>query len=378
MTLHNQNKGNMGGGDVPAPMLCIKQSALQHNLSRFRKLAPQSKILLPVKANAYGCGLATLYPFFARAEVDMLGVANCNEAVELRLLGWEKPIMNLGGFFSGNVRSIVAHRITASITDLWQIAALGDAAEDEPVSIHLKLDLGMGRIGIQEHELSQVLQTLKQTQNVRVDGIFTHFPHSGPEAEPHTLEQNQRFKRIASEILQFLNIERSKVLLHAANSYSAAFFPQTHHDMIRPGILFYGYYQSEQDRLAYTGRFDFRPALELLATPISLRTLRKGAGISYASLYHVTGESERVAVLPLGYADGIPRALSNQITFGRYPLRGRVTMDQIVLGDAENGKEIRLLGEGVPSLEYWGELSQSFSYEIMSHLGNRLQRVLVP
>jgi alanine racemase len=377
MMIRYQEKAGLIGGDIPAPRLCIKQNALRHNLTQFRRLAPRSKILLPVKANAYGCGLATLYPFFVGADVDMLGVANCNEAIELRQLGWEKPVMNLGGFFRGNVRSIIDHRVTASITDLWQVSALGEAAVDEPVSIHLKLDLGMGRIGIQEHELSLVLQALRANAHVRVDGIFTHFPHSGPEAEPHTREQNERFTRIAGEIITFLNLDRSKVLLHAANSYSAAFFPYTHHDMIRPGILFYGYYQSEQDRLAHNQRFDFKPALELLATPISMRTLPKGAGISYSSLYHVTEESERVAVLPLGYADGIPRALSNQISFGRYPLRGRVTMDQIVLGHAENATEVRLLGEGVPSLEYWGELSQSFSYEIMSHLGNRLQRVLV-
>ncbi len=365
------------GGDVPSPMLRIRQSALQHNLLQFRRLAPRSKILLPVKANAYGCGLATLFPFFESAEVDMLGVANCNEAVELRHLGWQKPVMNLGGFFSGNVRSIVEHRITASITDVWQVSALSEAAAGVPVSIHLKLDLGMGRIGIQEREVPQVLQALREAQNVRVDGIFTHFPHSGPEAEPYTLAQNERFMRIATEVLQFLGLQREHVLLHAANSYSAAFFPQTHHDMIRPGILFYGYYQSEQDRLDFNERFDFKPALELVATPISVRTLLKGEGISYASLYHVTDASETVAVLPLGYADGIPRALSNQVTFGRFPLRGRVTMDQIVLGLADGAESIRLLGEGMPSLEYWGELSQSFSYEIMSHLGNRLQRVLV-
>ncbi len=362
---------------APVPELRIHASALRHNLQRFRQLAPQSKILLPVKANAYGCGLQTLFSVFQTEQVDMLGVANCNEAVELRRLGWQKTVLNLGGLFAANIRAVVEHDITVSITDLWQVAALNTAALRKPVAVHLKLDLGMGRIGIREESLNDLVAALKVAPNLRIEGIFTHFPHSGPEAEPHTLAQNENFLRIANDLIAELQLERRAVILHAANSYSAAFFPQTHHDMIRPGILFYGYYQSESDRVHFNGRFDFRPALELVATPISVRQLRKGDTISYSSLYHVTEDRETVAVLPLGYADGIPRALSNQLSFGRYPLRGRVTMDQIILGNATSGESIRLLGEGVPSLEYWGELSQSFSYEIMSHLGNRLQRVLV-
>lgn len=364
-------------GDAPYPMLRIHTSALQHNLSQFRRLAPKSRILLPVKANAYGCGIGTLFPFFQSADIDILGVANCNEAVEIRKLGWQKTVLNLGGFFPQNIPAIVAHRIVPSITDLWQIAALNTAAASEPLSIHLKLDLGMGRIGIRRAELAELLSMLKAATNLKVSGIFTHFPHAGPEAEAHTLAQNAGFVAAVAEILQALGLRREDVLLHAANSYSAAFFPQTHHDLIRPGILFYGYYQSETDRVRFSARFQLKPSLELVATPISHRRLERGEGISYASLYHVEQEIERVAVLPLGYADGIPRALSNRIRFGDHALRGRVTMDQIVVGNDKGSNEIRLLGEGVPSLEEWGDLAQSFSYEIMSHLGNRLRRVLV-
>lgn len=367
----------VAAGDAPYPLLRIHTSALHHNLAQFRRLAPKSRILLPVKANAYGCGLGTLFPFFQSADIDILGVANCNEAVEIRKLGWQKTVLNLGGFFPQNIPAIVAHRIAPSITDLWQIGALNQAAASAPISIHLKLDLGMGRIGIRRAELGDVLSALKAAPNLKVSGIFTHFPHAGPEAKEHTLAQNDEFIAAVAEILQALNLHREDVLLHAANSYSAAFFPQTHHDLIRPGILFYGYYQSEADRMQFNQRFQLKPCLELTATPISHRTLERGEGISYASLYHVENEIERVAVLPLGYADGIPRALSNRIRFGDHALRGRVTMDQIVVGNDTGSNEIRLLGEGVPSLEEWGDIAQSFSYEIMSHLGNRLRRVLV-
>lgn len=363
-----------------SPELRIHRSALEHNLSQFRKLAPRSKILLPVKASAYGCGISTLFPFFVSASVDMLGVANTAEGVELRRLGWQKPVLLLGGFFRENLPDILAHRITPSITDLWQIPELNAAASVPgamQVDIHIKLDLGMGRIGIRRDQVGDLIAALKVAPKLKVAGIFTHFPHAGEDAGPATLRQNAEFENISAQIINNLQLVRGDTILHAANSYSAAFFPATHHDMIRPGILFYGYYQSESDRLRYNARLDFKPCLELVATPISLRVVKQSEGISYASLYIVASAEEHVGVLPLGYADGIPRALSNQIQFGDHPLRGRVTMDQIVLGNVTEMKPIRLLGEGVPSLEHWGELAHSFSYEIMSHLGNRLRRVLV-
>ena len=360
----------------PYPELRIHRAALEHNLGVFKKLAPKSKILLPVKANAYGCGIATLFPFFQDAPVDLLGVANVSEAVELRCLGWQKPVLNLGGFFPEGIRTMLDHDITPSLTDLWQIQALSEAASAK-VSIHIKLDLGMGRIGIRRGDVPALIAALKNAPKLKVDGIFTHFPHTGEKAETETPAQNREFMRVSGEIIAALGLTREDILLHAANSYNAAFFPETHHDVIRPGILFYGYYQSEADRLEFGARFGLRPCLELVATPISLRTLTKGDGISYAALYHVADDSEHVGVMPLGYADGIPRALSNDIVFGKHPLRGRVTMDQIILGHVTEKKEIRLLGEGVPSLELWGDRSNSFSYEVMAHLGNRLRRVLV-
>lgn len=362
---------------APYPELRIHRAALEHNLSVMRRLAPRSRLLLPVKANAYGCGMETLFPFFCDSGVDMLGVANCIEAAQLRRYGWKKPVLNLGGFFEQNLGEIIAHQITPSITDLWQVAALDAAAQGRSVEVHLKLDLGMGRIGIRPDDLPDLLRLLAATKSLRVAGIFTHFPHAGPAAREKTLAQNTRFLQHASTILAALRLERESVLLHAANSYSAAFFPETQHDMIRPGILFYGYYQSEADRVEFNPSLQLRPSLELVVTPISRRKLRRGDTVSYAGLYTVSAESEQIAVLPLGYADGVPRALSNRVVFGAFPLRGRVTMDQIMLGNYDGTSPIRLLGDGLPSLEQWGELSLSFSYEIMSHLGNRLNRVLV-
>ncbi|MCX7633262.1 MAG: alanine racemase [Turneriella sp.] len=362
---------------APYPELRIHTSALAHNLALLRRLAPRSQILIAVKANAYGCGIGTLFPFFQHSSVDFLGVANCKEAVELRGLGWQKPILLLGGFFPENLRTIVEYAITPSITDLWQVRALAQAAAGKALSVHIKLDLGMGRIGIRPENVPALIEALRAAPTVHVSGIFTHFPHAGPAARDKILAQNQRFISVSAGILQQLALPRSSVLLHAANSYAVAFFPETHHDLIRPGILFYGYYQSEEDRLQFGAKLGFQPCLELVATPISHRVLRRGDSISYGATYTVTEEEEHIAVLPLGYADGIPRALSNRVCFGRFPLRGRVTMDQIMLGNYDGSSPVRLLGHGLPSLEHWAELAHSFSYELLTHLGNRLQRRLV-
>jgi len=358
-----------------SPTLKIHTAALRHNLGVFKKLAPKSKILLPVKANAYGCGIETLYPFFEKAPIDMLGVANVYEGVELRKLGFKKPILNLGGFFPETLPLFLQNEIIPSITDLPQLHALSQV-KNQNFGVHIKLDLGMGRIGIQRHEVDALLTALEKIPHAKVTGIFTHFPHTGNAAKEATPKHNSDFVEYANRIIERLQLSRADVLLHAANSYSTIFFPETHHDMVRPGILFYGYYQSEEDRIEFNPRFGFRPSLELSATPISIRRVPQGFGISYSSLYVTKDAWENVGVLPLGYADGIPRALSNKIVFGMHPLLGRVTMDQIIVGNATEPKAIRLLGEGVPSLELWGKIAESFSYELMTHFGARLRREL--
>ena len=369
---------NYPSSDAPYPLLKIQSRSLAHNLDALKRLAPRSKILIPVKANAYGCGLSTLFPFFDSHHVDFLGVANCHEAEHLRYLGWQKPIINLGGFFPENAECIVKNSIIASITDLWQFESLEKTCErlNRSAEVHLKLDLGMGRIGLLREQLADMVSEFKKCQRLKISGIFTHFPFSSEENRAETLGQNTEFKETALRLIAQMQLQRDAVLLHAANSYASIFFPDTHHDMIRPGIIFYGYYQSEADRIRYNGHFQFQSSLELEALPISIRKLRKHTTISYGALYQVQADEESVGVLPLGYADGIPRALSNQIDFAGHPLRGRVTMDQIIVGNVTEPKPVLLLGEGAPSLEHWGELANSFSYEIMSHLGNRLRRVL--
>ncbi|MCB1199563.1 MAG: alanine racemase [Leptospiraceae bacterium] len=376
-----QTAGNMNSESAaPYPSVKISRPALAHNLRLLRRINQGSKILIPVKANAYGCGIHVLLPFFQDAQVDYLGVANPFEGRILREGGWDKPILNLGGFFPEAIDLFSDYQIEISLTDLWQIDALQSHGlkHDCRYQIHIKLDLGMGRIGIRDSQIDEMINRLKNASHLKVKGIFTHFPSADRPGEKKTLEQIESFEKIASKIIQHLSLKRENVILHTANSYATINYPESHYDMIRPGILFYGYFHSVADKKELGKKFPFRGSVKISARPISHRNLPAGAGVSYGSIFTVPHDDFKVGVFPLGYADGIPRALSgNNIYFGEYPLLGRVTMDQIILGGDFNDTEYDLLGGKGLQIEEAGEFSASFSYEILCKLGNRLRRRLV-
>ena len=156
----------------PYPILEISRSALENNIKLIHKIIDSKntncKVLIPVKANAYGCGLETLMPVFQSNDINMLGVANIREAESIRALGWQKPILNLGSFYIENIQSFFEHNITPTITDLWQISALEEKANSlgKQIDVHIKLDLGMRRLGIREEQIKDMLTNLYL--------VFTH------------------------------------------------------------------------------------------------------------------------------------------------------------------------------------------------------------
>lgn len=364
----------------PYPVLQILSSHLLHNLKTIRNHCKNTSILIPVKANAYGCGLEEIMPFFIEHEIEAIGVANPQEGVLARSYGFKGMILNLGGFYRENANLFFEHNITPSITDFWQIQVLKHCAQEfnTILPVHLKWDLGMGRIGLKKEQYSSVVTALREPSNLKVTGLFTHFPCADSDDAALTFSQLNVFQELALSFLSDLSLPREQVTLHCANSYAMMRFSETHLDMVRPGILFYGYYQSENDRLRYRDSFCVKPALRLIAKAISLRQLAKGDTVSYGSLYTCTKEIEEVGVIPLGYADGIPRALTNtSVHFSGHPLLGRVTMDQIILGGVICDEPLEILGGDCTSVERWGDLSSSFSYEIITGLGQRLRRELV-
>ena len=272
------------------------------------------------------------------------------------------------------------YQIMPTITDLWQIETLNKLASEKKtkINVHLKLDLGMGRIGLTTGEINSAVDILRGAENIHISGIFTHFPSSDiPESGSNNIILN-KFHDRSGFIIDSLNLRRNEIILHSANSYAVMLNPDSHLDMIRPGLCFYGYFANSADRKNLSKEFPFRPSLKLKAFPVSIRRFTRGSTISYGETFTVAADKLSAGVIPLGYADGIPRAISNKISFNGFPLLGRVTMDQIVVGGLTNlNQEIELLGDNCPPLEHWADIASTISYEIMVRLGDRIQRKLV-
>ena len=371
------------------PVLEILSSALNNNINLLRNCCNNNnlKVLVPVKANAYGCGLDIIIEYAKHhPSIDILGVANPYEAIQIREANWTKDILNLGGFYKQDIHLFLKYNIIPSITDKSHISILEAEGRknNKIINVHLKLDLGMGRIGLLPSEINECIALLKNSKFCKIKGIFTHYPSSDIKPKfinrknTPTLLQYKHFLDITDKIITDLKLERKNIILHSANSYATFHYPETTLDMIRPGLFFYGYFNNDIDKKKYQSILPLQPCLRLFAKPISYRCLSKGSSISYGSLYKIKKHNQEVAVLPLGYADGIPRCLTNNISFGKYPLLGRVTMDQIIVGNVNNEiYQIELLGENTPPLETWASKTNTISYEIMTNLGNRLQRILI-
>ncbi|MDH4199424.1 MAG: alanine racemase [Spirochaetia bacterium] len=364
----------------PYPVLEINSSALDSNVRLLKKITgSRVKLLVPVKANAYGCGFGEIIKYFNANPPDYLGVANPFEGIEARENGWKGNILNLGGFFPETAEIFFKYNIMPAITDFWQIELLNTRAQqtNSILNVHLKLDLGMGRIGLMVQDMDDCIDSLHFAKNIHIAGIFTHFPSSD---QPDFISNNLVLKKFYEQsgiIMDKLHLPRHEVILHAANSYAVMLNPDSRLDMIRPGLCFYGYFANNADREKLSREFPFKPSLKLKVFPVSIRNYPKGSTISYGETYTVVDDLI-AGVIPLGYADGIPRALSNKISFGKYPLLGRVTMDQTVIGGLTTlNEELELLGDHSPPLELWADLNATTSYEIMVRLGERIQRKLV-
>lgn len=363
------------------PQIDILQDALKSNLDLISNLVLDStKILIPVKANAYGCGLEQIIPFLESCKrVEYVGVANPREGAIVRSLGYSKKILLLGSFFRDSLDEIIFNKIIITVTDVEQIEYLEQFAKEHAIclDIHLKCDVGMGRLGITRDKVDESIYYLKNAQHLKIAGLYTHFPSAEKESSTEMYQQIKDFDELFEIYIQELGLERLAVLKHAANSQACMQYTQTHYDMVRTGLMFYGYFSTMIEKKQQEAKVKLSPCIELYASPISLRVLHKGDSVSYGSTFTVQKDTLPVGVFPLGYADGINRKLANKITFGGYPLIGNVTMDQVILSGISLNKRIQFLGENSFCLEHWADLSQTTTYELLTHLGERLKRVLV-
>jgi alanine racemase len=333
----------------------IRLGALARNLRAIQKRVnppgtprgARRKILAVVKANAYGHGAVPVSRALAKAGTDWFGVTCSAEGMELRRGGIRDRILLLTGFWPGEEKSLIQHQLTPAVTRCEQLRLLERAAARArrgPIAFHLKIDSGMNRLGVSPSDVPCVARTLADCPHLKLEGIFTHFASSEVFTDQKTDQQQQVFMRTL-EHLRSLGVEAP--LIHLANSGGIATRPATWANMVRPGLILYGYHQSydppDRNQMAAEA-LPLQPVLSLRTRVISLRDVPVGQGVGYNGRW-VASRPSRVAVIAAGYADGLPRALTNRgrlIIRGQFvPMVGTVSMD-LTAADVTEIPEVRI------------------------------------
>ncbi len=353
----------------------IDLGALVGNLRLLRKrMGPRVKLMFVVKANAYGhdavlCALAAQK---ARA-ADWLGVSSVEEGVALRGAGVKLPILVLGSLYPfESVLAAAAHDLTPIVASLESARRVAEAAVRlrRTINIHIKVDTGMGRIGLRPDAALALVRELSALKGIRVQGLYTHMAKAEDDRS-YTERQLSAFRKV----LKSLDKEGLRPpLVHAANSAAALRHPGARFDLVRPGLAAYGLYEG------------FSPVLALKSKIVYIKTVPKGASISYGATWRAKRVS-RIATLPIGYGDGYPRALSNKasVLIGgkRCPVVGRVTMDQVMIDvtgapRARVGDDAVLIGrqdDAVISAAELARLCGTIPYETATAISSRVPRV---
>jgi alanine racemase len=363
----------------------IDLSAIANNTRQVQALVgPQVRVLASLKADAYGHGAIKVARTVLRNGASMLGVATTSEAKPLREAGISAPILVFGYVPPWQMREAIRLGLTVTLYTVESAQALARAAQalDKGVKVHIKVDTGMGRLGIRAEEVGEVLALVREIlalPNLTLEGIFTHFAMADTYDQTHARMQLARFHRV----LEALEREGLRPpLVHAANSAALLSLPEARFDMVRPGVALYGLNPSDEVLLPQ----EFRPALAFKTSVAQVKVIPAGEAISYGCTF-VTKQPARIAVLPVGYADGFRRAPGNWgsvLLHGQEaPLLGRVCMDQCMIDvshipQARVGDEVVLIGrQGRAALtaEMVAQRLGTSSYEVVSAILARVPRV---
>lgn len=352
----------------------IDLSAFERNVDAIAASLPAgTRLIAMLKANGYGHGAVELARRCAPKKVAMIGVALLEEALELRDAGITLPILLLGPLMDEEQVGIALdHEVTLGVPGPEELALIANVAKKRDVAIHLKIDSGMGRMGSVESELPNVVEMIRSAPRLRVDALYTHLANASDPADPFTMEQVARFNTIV-ETLREAGLSAPK--LHVANS-AATVRGITPGDYVRAGIALFGGDPLDADSP------HLEPVMRWRTAIARLKELPPGHAVGYGTTYF-TKRASRIATLPVGYADGYNRRLSNRgevlVRGQRAPVVGRVSMDLVTIDvtgipDASIGDEVVLLGDGIRAEELASKLD-TISYEVFCNVSARVPRV---
>jgi len=354
----------------------IDLGAFDHNVDAIASRLPAgTRVIALLKANAYGHGAVELARRCTPGKVAMIGVALLEEALELRDAGIETPILVLGPLSATQVRTALERDVIIGAPGPEELELIAAVAKERDVAIHLELDSGMGRMGCIETELPRVVELLRSAPRLRVDAIYTHFANASDPEDPFTEDQLARFNTLV-ETLREAGI--AAAMHHAANS-AATVRGITPGDFVRTGIALYG---ANPLDVPMDGHPALRPVMRWRTAIARLKELPPGHAVGYGTTF-VTRRPSVIATLPVGYADGYDRGLSNRgevlVRGQRAPVVGRVSMDLVTVDvtdvpGAAAGDEVVLLGDGITAEELAAKLD-TISYEVFCNVSARVPRL---
>ncbi|MBN1153759.1 alanine racemase [candidate division KSB1 bacterium] len=360
----------------------IDLAAIRHNLSAIRHKVSPSGIMAVVKADAYGHGAVEVARLAVEAGANYLAVALVEEACELRLNGISSPILIFGGELQDQIDELL--QIDADITvyslELAKLFSEKAFSSGRRVSVHVKVDTGMGRVGVPWTQAARFVIECKTLPGLDVKGLYTHFATSDEKDKEFANEQLSNFR----SVIATLESKRIRLpLVHAANSGAILDMPDAYFDMVRPGIMMYGYYPSNET----SESVPLKPAMKFKSKIIHLKEVDAHTSISYGRTYY-TASRTQIATIPVGYADGYNRLLSNKayvtINSHAYPVVGRVCMDQTLVDVGINfsgkiGDDVILFGPKSEGNEFTVNdicaMINTIPYEVCCWVSKRVPRI---
>ena len=359
----------------------IDLNNIRHNYRLIKqKIGSSVKILAVVKAEAYGHGMIAVSKVLAEEKVDCLGVARIKEAIGLRKAGIRVPVLLFGALSLREVKLAVQHSLIPTVYTLELTRAIDKEAGRRGVKskVHLKVDTGMGRIGVWHKQALELARAIYSLNNIELEGIYTHFPSADERNKSFTYKQIALFKTLLDK---FKRLNISIPYRHAANSAGILDVKNSYFNLVRPGLMLYGAYPSRHVSKA----LELKPALSLKTKVTYLKSVPQGRSISYGR-NHVTSRPTVIATLPIGYGDGYSHLLSNKsrvLIKGKVvPVIGRICMDQMMvdigsLKDVRVGDEVVLIGaqrEKEITIEELADRCGTIPYQVLCWIGNKIPR----
>ena len=358
----------------------IDLDAIAHNIKEIRKITnPDSQIMAVVKADAYGHGFYEVTKTLLENGADRLAVAVLQEGKQLRSRGVTVPILILGASSEETIEDLINFEITPSVFTYEFAKALSYEAERKEKVI--KIDTGMSRIGFlageNNEEIVEEILKISRLPYIEVEGIFSHFATSDEYDKSYTLLQYNRFMDVCQRLEERgLHIP----VRHICNSAGIMMYPEMHLDMVRPGVILYGMYPSDE---VDKSKLDLIPAMTLKSTVTHVKEVEEGRGVSYGKEY-ITDRKTKIATVPIGYADGYLRKLAHEgkmiVNGVKVPIIGRICMDQCMIDvtnvhNIDKGDEVIIFGREGVTIDDLAKWLETINYEVSCVIGKRSPRI---